>query len=117
MLLRRYYVLFAIQVQTRVVHVLGVSANPNGPWVAQVARNFASDLEEAGRQFRFLIRDRDTKFTADFDAVFSPIGIEAIKTPIRSPRANAFAERFGARSEPSASTTCSSSPNDTSKPS
>jgi putative transposase len=93
-LLRRYYVLFAIEVQTRVVHVLGVTANPNGPWVTQVTRNFTNALEEAERRFRFLIRDRDTKITAGFDAVLSSIGIEAITTPIRSPRANAFAERF-----------------------
>jgi transposase InsO family protein len=77
-----------------VVHLLGVTANPNGLWVAQVARNFAAELEEAGRQVRFLVRDRDTKFTASFDAVFASIGVEIILTPVRSPRANAFAERF-----------------------
>ena len=63
-------------------------------WVIQVARNFTSDLEDAGRRFRFLIRDRDTKFTASFDEVYRPSGIEAIHTPVRSPQANAFAERW-----------------------
>jgi len=92
-LLRRFYVLFVIEVQSRVVHILGVTTNPNGPWVAQVARNFTSD-HETGRRFRFLIRDRDTKSTTTFDQVLAAIGIEAIRTPVRSPRANAFAERF-----------------------
>ena len=63
---RSYYVLFVIELERRVVHVLGVTTNPNGPCVTQVARNFAADLEDAGRRFRFLIRDRDTKFTASF---------------------------------------------------
>ena len=99
MMLRRHYVLFVIEVDSRVVHLLGVTTNPAMAWVAQRARNFTSDLEDAGRRFRFLIRDRDTKFTASFDEVLraigiEAIGIEAIRTPVRSPKANAFAERF-----------------------
>ena len=93
-LLRRYYALFVIEVDSRVVHLLGVTTNPATAWVTQVARNFASDLEETRRRFRFLIRDRDAKFTASFDVVLASIGIEALRTPVRSPKANAFAERW-----------------------
>ena len=93
-LFRRYYVPIVIEVQSRVVHVLGATTNPSGPWVTPVARNFASDLEDAGRTFRFLIRDRDTETTASFDEVFASIGVETIRTPIRPPRANAYGERF-----------------------
>ena len=93
-MLRRYYVGFVIEVDSSVVHLLGVTANPVMAWVVQVARNFTSDLEDADRRFRFLIHDRDTKFTAPFDEVFKAIGISAIRTPVRSPKANAFAERW-----------------------
>jgi putative transposase len=92
-MLRRYYVGFVIEVDSRVVHLLGVTANPAMAWIVQRARNFTSDLEDAGRRFRFLVRDRDTKFTASFDEVFRASGIEAIRTPVRSPQANAFDHR------------------------
>ncbi len=93
-LLRRYYVLFVIEVEQRVVHLLGVTTNPDNPWVAQVARNFATGLEDAGRRFRFLVCDRDGKFTSSFDTVFASVGIKAVKTPARAPRANAYAKRW-----------------------
>ena len=92
--LRRFYVLFVIEIERRRVHLLGVTPHPNGPWVTQLARNFASDLENARCHFRFLVRDRDTKFTASFDAVLASIGIDSMRTPVASPQANAFAERF-----------------------
>ena len=85
-LLRRYYVLFVVEVRSRVVHLLGVTANPDGSWVAQVARNFTADLEENGLSFRFLLRDRDTKFTAGFDAVMATAGVKALRTPVQAPR-------------------------------
>ncbi|MHB1776826.1 MAG: integrase core domain-containing protein [Acidimicrobiales bacterium] len=83
-----------IEVERRVVHLLGVTTNPDNPWVTQVARNFATGPEDAGRRFRFLVRDRGGKLTSSFDTVLASIGIEAVKTPVRSPRANAYAERW-----------------------
>jgi len=98
---QRYYGLFVIEIERRVVHLLGVTTNPNGPWVTQMARNLAWELQEAKCTTRFLIRDRDTKFTAAFDEVLRSEGIDTIRTPVRAPRANAYAERWiePARSE------------------
>ena len=92
--LRQLYVLFVIHLGSREVHLLGVSEHPKGDFVTQVARNLVGDLVDQGRAMKFLIRDRDTKFTTSFDEVFSSEDIRIIKTPVRSPRANAYAERW-----------------------
>jgi transposase InsO family protein len=90
--LRRYYVLFFIELGSRRVHLAGCTTNPTGAWVTQQARNLSfTGLFE---RTRFLIHDRDTKFSTAFDEVFRSEGIETIHTPIRAPQANAYAERF-----------------------
>jgi transposase InsO family protein len=92
--LRRLYVLFFIELDTRRVHLAGVTANPTSDWVTQQARNLLLVLEERGRRLRFLVRDRDAKFSHRFDDVFRSEGAEVLVTPVQAPNANAHAERW-----------------------
>jgi len=91
---KRFYVLFFIELASRRVRIAGMTANPDGAWVTQQARNLVMRLDDECVPVRFLIRDRDSKFTASFDEVFRSEGIRVIKAPVRAPRAGAHAERW-----------------------
>jgi putative transposase len=92
--LKRFYVLFFIELATRRVHLAGITTNPDGHWVTQQARNLLMHLDDEEFRPRYLVRDRDSKFTRDFDEVFRSEGIRVIKAPVRSPKARAHAERW-----------------------
>jgi len=93
-MLKQLYVLFFIELGHRRVWITGVTAHPHGPWVTQQARNVAGDLGHEGIEVKFLLRDRDTKYVSSFDTVFTGAGAQVLRTPFRTPNANAHAERF-----------------------
>jgi putative transposase len=92
--LRRLYVAFVIEPGSRRAYLLGVTQHPTALWATQLARELVADLEQAGRRFTHLIRDRDSKFTAGFDAVFASAAIATLTCAPQAPRMNAYAERF-----------------------
>jgi hypothetical protein len=103
--LTRYYVLVLIEIESRRVQLCGITSNPTGAWVTQQARNLAAKLDDSGRAVRYLIRDRDAKFTWSFDKVWCSIGAEVIRTPVRAPTRMLIASVGSARSVANASIT------------
>jgi putative transposase len=93
-LFHRLYVLFFVGVGRRRIWITGVTPHPNAAWVTQQARNVSTDLADARVDPKFLVHDRDTKYVASFDEVFRSEGAQILKTPFRTPNANAYAERF-----------------------
>ena len=91
--LTRLYVLFVVELDRRRAHLAGITAHPSGAWVAQAARNLLMDLDEHAQRFRFLVRDRDAKFTAAFDASSPRPASPLSRFPPRALKANAYAER------------------------
>jgi transposase InsO family protein len=92
--LQRLYVLFFIELSSRRVHLAGCTATPSAEWVTQQARQLTWNLSDPPERFRYVIRDRDQKFTNSFDEVFRSVGCEIVGTPFRTPQANGVAERF-----------------------
>jgi hypothetical protein len=99
-MLRRDYVLFFIELETRRVHLAGITTNPTGAWTTQAARNFTMRYD---RTIRFLIRDGAGQFVAGFDEIFRSDGATIIRTPPRTPVANTYAETLGRHGAPRAS--------------
>src|SRR5262249_23751706 len=101
-LLRRIYALIAIEHGSRRAHLIGVSAHPTGAWTTQAARNLMMDLADRATTIKFLLRDRDSRFTTAFDAVFAANDIRMLTSPPGAPRANAICERMIANTAPRA---------------